>query len=74
MFAKIHLWTRGLERDPNAKNYTDEALSPPTTTTIRRCTSSPRLRGKRARRRSASRKEHKHARAHVAEPAVEAVK
>jgi hypothetical protein len=26
MFAKIHLWTRRLERDPNAKNYTDEAL------------------------------------------------
>ena len=26
MFAKIHLWTRKLERDPNAKNYTDEAL------------------------------------------------
>ena len=26
MFAKIHFWTRRLERDPNAKNYTDEAL------------------------------------------------
>ncbi len=26
MFAKIHLWVRRLERDPNAKNYTDEAL------------------------------------------------
>jgi hypothetical protein len=26
MFARIHLWTRKLERDPNAKNYTDEAL------------------------------------------------
>ena len=26
MFAKIHLWTRRLERDPNAKDYTDEAL------------------------------------------------
>ncbi len=26
MFAKIHLWTRRLERNPNAKAYTDEAL------------------------------------------------
>ncbi len=26
MFAKIHLWVRRLERDPNAKSYTDEAL------------------------------------------------
>ena len=26
MFARIHMWTRRLERDPNAKNYTDEAL------------------------------------------------
>jgi len=28
MFAKIHLWVRRLERDPNAKSYTDEALRP----------------------------------------------
>ena len=73
MFAKIHLWMRGLERDPNAKNYTDEALSPPTTTTIRKCTSSLRRPGRRAQRRSASRST-RHARAHIAEPTVQTVK
>jgi hypothetical protein len=26
MFAKVHLMVRRIERDPNAKTYTDEAL------------------------------------------------
>ena len=46
MFAKIYLWVRRLERDPNAKNYTDEALrtSDDYVVSTRKCINSPRRR------------------------------
>ena len=73
MFARIHLWVRRLERDPNAKTYTDEALR--TTDDydhqeMYQLSEATRQAAAKAKRLE----EHKHARAHVAEAAVEAVK
>src|ERR1700735_2544937 len=73
MFAKIHLWTRKLERDPDAKNYTDQALRTSDDydhQEMYQLTEAARQAGAKAKRIE----EHKHARAHVAEPAVEAAK
>ena len=73
MFAKIHLWTRRLERDPNAKNYTDAALRTSDDydhQEMYQLTEAARQAGAKAKRIE----EHKHARAHVEEPVVEAVK
>jgi hypothetical protein len=73
MFAKIHFWTRRLERDPNAKNYTDEALRASDDydhQEMYQLTEAARQAGAKAKRIE----EHKHARAHVEGPTVEAVK
>jgi len=73
MFARIHVWTRRLERDPNAKTYSDEALR--TTNDydhqeIYQVSEGARQAGAKAKRIE----EQKHARAPVAGPTVEAVK
>ncbi len=39
MFAKIHLWTRRLERDPKPRTTPTRRSGPRTTTIIRKCTS-----------------------------------
>ena len=68
--AKIHFWTRRLERDPEAKNYTDEALRPVDDyerQEMYQLTEAARQAGAKAKRIE----EHKHARVHAAEPAVE---
>jgi len=73
MFAKIHLWTRRLERDPNAKNYTHEALRISDDydhQEMYQLSEAARQAGEKAKRIE----QHKHARASVAEPTVEAVK
>jgi hypothetical protein len=73
MFAKIHLWTSRLERDPNAKNYTDQALRTSDDydhQEMYQLTEAARQAGAKAKRIEA----HKHARAPVAEPAVRTVK
>jgi hypothetical protein len=73
MFAKIHLWVRRLERDPNAKNYTDEALRAVDDydhQEMYQLSDAARQAAAKAKRIE----EQRHARAHAAEPAVEAVK
>jgi radical SAM superfamily enzyme YgiQ (UPF0313 family) len=73
MFAKIHFWTRRLERDPNAKNYTDAALRTSDDydhQEMYQLTEGARQAGAKAKRIE----EHKHAREHAEEQAVEAVK
>jgi hypothetical protein len=73
MFAKIHWWVRKLERDPNAKNYTDEALRASDDydhQEMYQLSEAARHAGEKAKRIE----EHRHARAHVAEPTIEAVK
>ena len=73
MFARIHVWTRRLERDPNARNYTDEALRTVDDydhQEMYQLTEAARQAGAKAKRIE----EHKHARAPVAEATVAAVK
>jgi radical SAM superfamily enzyme YgiQ (UPF0313 family) len=71
--AQLWRFARTVQRDPNAKNYTDEALRTSDDydhQEMYQLTESARQAGAKAKRIE----EHKHARAHVEEPIVEAVK